>query len=179
MVLIRSWVQVHKGHVVCDCFNLMASTTMTGMLFVCMPMWIDLEQDMWVYLWIFLLREWEWEHDSNVEIVFLYWNGRFLFLFWTVSLLFSIGLGDLREEVSHYRELKRLQVAATISQSYSRGWCGYQHIARGRRPCSCVRVTLAMLIFNLDSVITSQMLQQRLLTVPCPSFQTLAGYPNV
>jgi len=48
---------------------------------------------------------------------------------------FSIGLGDLREEVSHYRELKRLQVAATISQSYSRGWCGYQHIARGRFMC--------------------------------------------
>lgn len=173
MVLISSWVQVHKGHMVCDCFNLMASTTMAGMFFVGVAMWIDLEQDMWVYLWILLFLR-ESEHDSNVEIVFLYWNGRFLFLFWTVSLLFSIGLGDLREEVSHYRELKGLQVAATVSQSYSRGWCGYQHIARGRRSCSCVRVTLAMLIFNLDSVMTSQMLQQRLLTPPCPSLQTLA-----
>lgn len=54
MVLISFWVQVYKGQMVCDCFNLMASTTTAGMLFVCVPMWIDLDQDMWVYLWIFL-----------------------------------------------------------------------------------------------------------------------------
>lgn len=37
MVLISFWVQVHKGQMVCDCFNLVASTTTAGMLFVCVP----------------------------------------------------------------------------------------------------------------------------------------------
>lgn len=176
MVLLISFqVQVHEGHMACDFFNLIASITMAGVLFVCVPMWIELEQDMWVCLCNYLVFL---EHYSNVEIVFPYWIGSFLFLFWTVSLLFSIGLGDLREEVSHYRELKRLQVAAAVSQSYSGGWCRYQHIARGRRCCSCVRVTLTVLIFNLDSVKTSQILQ--LLCWPHPALHSrhCQWYPN-
>lgn len=63
---------------VCDCFNLMASSTMAGMLFVSVPNWVDLDLDMWVYLWIFhLLRE----HDSNVEVVsLLEWQAHILSL---------------------------------------------------------------------------------------------------
>lgn len=38
MVLISSEVQVPKGRVVCDCFHLMASTTVAGVLFVRVPM---------------------------------------------------------------------------------------------------------------------------------------------
>lgn len=88
MVLISFWVQVYKGQMVCDCFNLMASTTTAGMLFVCVPMWIDLDQDMWVYLWIFLFF-WESHRDSNVEIVsLLEWQG-FIFILNCLPSLFN------------------------------------------------------------------------------------------
>lgn len=50
MVLVTSRVQVHKGHMICDCFGLMASTTEAGTLFVCGLAWRDLEQDIWVYV---------------------------------------------------------------------------------------------------------------------------------
>lgn len=109
------WVQVHKGYIFCDCFNLTASASMAGMLFVCVPRDIFRAGYMgilmnlclgFVFFFFICLVCYglflAWIKCGNW---FLYWNGRFLFLFWAISLLLPIGLGDLREEVSHYREL--------------------------------------------------------------------------
>lgn len=51
-----SRVQVHRGHTVYDCFSLMGSTTVAGVPFVCGPTWVDLEKDMWVYLWNYFFQ---------------------------------------------------------------------------------------------------------------------------